>query len=281
MPWRDYVINNTLEITAIHSFFEEHFDKGYDFQGEKHDFWEFVYVIKGEIYATGDGQVYSLSDDDIIFHKPLEFHKLSAANADADILIFTFSSESTFMDFFKNKVFHLMPGQKNTIYELINLAREKNQNLSFDESPKEFRYIEKNKGNNIYLQIVITYIKLLFFSLYDKSIKVTADDNFDAFILKTAVNYMNNNINKNLSTKEIAKYSNVSLATLKRIFDKYAGISIHQYFLTLKINSAIELLKSGASVSETALKLNFCSQAYFSKAFFRETGKHPSSFKKG
>ncbi len=281
MPWRNYVINNTLDINVIHSFFEEHVLKGYDFQGEKHDFWECVYVIKGEIYATGDGQVYSLSDDDIIFHKPLEFHKLSAANTDADIFVFTFSSESTFMDFFKNKVFHLMPGQKNTIYELINFAREKNQNVNFDEITREFRYIEKNKDNNIYMQIVTSYIKLLFFSLFDKSIKVTADDNFEANILKTVVDYMNNNINKNISTKEIARYANVSLATLKRIFNKYVGISIHQYFLKLKINSATELLKSGASVNETALKLNFCSQAYFSKAFFRETGKHPSSVKKG
>ena len=269
MPWKDYIINNTLDITAIHSFFEEHFDKGYDFQGEKHDFWELVYIIKGEMFAAGDGQVYRLSADDIIFHKPLEFHKLSATNTDADILVFTFSSESTFMDFFKNKVFHLLPEQKNIIYELINFAREKNQNVDFDEITREFRYIEKNKDNNIYMQIVTSYIKLLFFSLYDKSIKVTADDNFDAFILKTAVNYMNNNINKNISTKEIAKHSNVSLASLKRIFDKYAGISIHQYFLKLKMNAATELLKSGASVSETALKLNFCSQAYFSKAFFR------------
>ena len=281
MPWKNYMINNTLEIPIIHSFFEEHVYKGYYFPGEKHDFWECVFVLKGEIYATGDGQVYCLTEDDIIFHKPLEFHKLSATNTEADILIFTFTSEKNFMDYFKNKVFHLLAEQKNIILELLAFARTQNQNFNFNDYPKEFRYLEKNKDDAVYMQTVTAYIKLLLFSLCGKSVEVSAENNQDALILKTAVNYMNANITKNISTKEVAMHVNVSLATLKRIFDKYAGISIHQYFLKLKINYASELLKNGASVSETALKLNFCSQAYFSKAFLRETGKHPSSLKKG
>ena len=279
MPWKEYKVENDLEITKIHSFFEEELCKGYDFPGEKHDFWECVYVINGSVRASGDGQVYHVSAGDIIFHKPLEFHKLTAENG-AGIFIFTYTPKSSIMDYFKNKIFRLLPEQKNIINELISFARKRNMNEYGKKIPRELRYIEKLKNDGIYLQIVAAYIKLLLLSLYDNSSAIsTYDSHPDALIFKKAVTYMSDNVKKNLTTNDIASYCSVSLSTLKRIFDKYAGISIHQYFLKLKINAASELLKSGTNVSETAALLSFSSQAYFSKAFFRETGKNPSSLK--
>ena len=96
---------------------------------------------------------------------------------------------------------------------------------------------------------------------------------------KKAVHYMNKNVYKNLTVTDIAKYCTSSSSTIKRIFDKYAGIPVHQYFLKLKMQKATMLLKNGASVSNTAEILNFCSQAYFSKAYKREMGFSPSELK--
>ena len=42
------------------------------------------------------------------------------------------------------------------------------------------------------------------------------------------------------------------------------------------MNLATEFLKNGLCVSETAEKLGFSSQAYFSVAYKRETGMNPS-----
>ncbi|MBE7059713.1 MAG: helix-turn-helix domain-containing protein [Ruminococcaceae bacterium] len=279
MPWREYNIDNQIEIVRLHSLFEEVLSVGYDFPGEKHDFWECVYVVSGSVRASGDGQVYNVSAGEIIFHKPLEFHKLTAENG-AGIFIFTFTPEGTLIDYFKNKIFRLLPEQHSIIQELIRFAQTRNKDTDLKKIQREFRYIEKFKDDKVYLQIIAAYIKLLLLSLYDNSRAVLAFDNHpDALVYKNAVSYMNNNIRTSITTAEIASYCSVSLATLKRIFDKYAGISIHQYFLKLKINAASELLKSGITVTETASQLGFSSQAYFSKAFLRETGKNPSSFK--
>ena len=70
------------------------------------------------------------------------------------------------------------------------------------------------------------------------------------------------------------------VSTLERIFDKYAGISVHKYLLKLKINVAKKLLQDGGQVSVVAENLGFASQSYFSKAFKRETGFTPSDFAK-
>ena len=55
-----YKIPGTINITGIVSIHYFEFNKGYRSAGEKHDFWEFVYVDKGEAVATADGTEYTL-----------------------------------------------------------------------------------------------------------------------------------------------------------------------------------------------------------------------------
>lgn len=90
---------------------------------------------------------------------------------------------------------------------------------------------------------------------------------------------MKSNLSAQINSEEIAKHTNTSLSTLKRIFAKYVGIPIHKYFLTLKIQKATELIKSGKSVTETADWLGFCSQAHFTKMYKKITEKNPSEIK--
>ena len=85
-----------------------------------------------------------------------------------------------------------------------------------------------------------------------------------------------------LATKEINGVSALQDSfsmKLKRVFSKFAGMSVHKYFLNLKLNAALKLLQSGKTVTEVTETLNFSSQSYFSSAFKRETGKLPSEFK--
>ena len=77
--------------------------------------------------------------------------------------------------------------------------------------------------------------------------------------------------------RDIAEFCNVSQSWLKRIFERFAGVGIHKYFLQMKMSKAAELLQEGVSVTETAERLGFSSQAYFSAAFRRETGSAASA----
>ena len=95
MDWEKYEVKNQIEISAFYSLFEKHLPSDWNFEGEVHDFWECVYVIKGDIYASGDGRVYNLKSGEMIFHEPMEFHKLSLlGSSEADALIFSYSSLS-------------------------------------------------------------------------------------------------------------------------------------------------------------------------------------------
>ena len=77
----------------------------YSYTGEKHDFWELVYVDKGELEVAADYEGYKLKEGDIIFHKPNEFHNLWANGISApNVLVISFVCHSPMMSFFENKI---------------------------------------------------------------------------------------------------------------------------------------------------------------------------------
>ena len=95
---------------------------------------------------------------------------------------------------------------------------------------------------------------------------------------ETIIQTINENINKRLSVEQLANICNMSVINMQKTFGKYAGIGIIEYYNYAKITKAKELLLLGFSVKETALKLGFEDQNYFSTVFKRITGQSPTQF---
>ncbi len=264
-------IENQISLECFYSFFEDYRDKNFRFDGEIHDFWECVYVTKGSLRVSGDERIYNLYEGDIVFHKPLELHKFAVTSeAGATILVFSFSMTGPLTDYFKDKVFSLSHTQKNIISEMreyINSKKQKTDGLL------AFIYLYPSKVYSDYLQTLSLYVTRLFLSLADNGSETKSLITPEAMLYKKAMEHMELNVYENLTVSDIAKYCAISESGLKRIFSKYAGLSIHKCFLNMKIKKALTLLGEGKSVTETAEILNFASQSYFSVAFKRETGK--------
>ena len=277
MIWPASDVTKQITIDKFYSFFEVHRDNGFSFPGETHNFWECVYVQNGSILASGDERVYALTKGEIIFHKPMELHKYLVEGEGADLLIFSFSLEGPLTEVLKNKVFFLSNEQQALVASMLRYVRKKLSELPITtpEIP-EHQYLLPFERLAAYPQILTTYVYQLILSLIGDGSISTVSTAPDAKIFRKAVNYLNNQIAEQPSVPEIAAFCNTSEATLKRIFDKYAGISIHKYFVKMRINVATELLQNGFGVSEVAEKLGFSGQAYFSAAYKRETGINPS-----
>lgn len=278
--WIPHDVKEQLHIESFFSFFETHYDNGYNFPGETHNFWECVYVLDGSICVSGDERVYNLSQDEIIFHKPLELHKFYVnCDAGATLLIFSFSLTGPLVDSLKNMVFRLPDEQKCIITSLRSYIRHKQKEHGIPDELSMKSYLFPFEDTSSYLQMLTTYIYQLILSLIGDGNVSEVSTAPDALIFGKAVNYMNSQICAQPAVSEIAHYCSVSESSLKRIFYKYSGIGIHKYFLKLKVKAATELLESSFGVAETAEKLGFSSQAYFSAVFKRETGICPSDIK--
>ena len=269
-----YSVKNCIQINGFYSMFECRREPGYAFRGETHDFWECVYVKSGKICVTADDRVYNMKKGEIIFHKPMELHKYHVeGNEASDLFIFSYSSEGNLNDYFKNKVFELNYDQMQILENMFEFLNTLDFNL-----PEIYTcaLLEVLKQTPVYMQTVSTYIYSLFLSIYGSNQVSTEIDSESAILLKKAVNFMKSNVHTALKISDIAEHCCISATGLKNIFLQYSGLGVHKYFLKLKISLATRLLEKGASVNETAERLGFSGQAYFSAAYKRETGISPS-----
>ena len=276
-------LNGSLfSISRFYTFFLKKFDKDFVFKGEFHNFWECVYVVSGTITVSADDRVYNLSSGEIIFHKPMELHKFAVADEDgATLLIFSFALAGPLYEYFSNKVFSLNEEQKNIISLTIDYMEEKAKLLPDDKEYSFYtKYLKYAGYSEIYYARITSFIYQFFLSLADNGTTLKSLSTPETEVLKKAVRYMQSNITVNLTVEDIAEECQISISGLKRIFAKYAGISVHKYFLNLKLNEAMELLTLGKTVTEVTYELNFCSQSYFSVVFKREIGKSPSEYRK-
>lgn len=275
-----YKIADNIKITEFFSMFECIRQGGYNFKGEIHDFWECLYVQKGNVCVSGDERVYNMGEGELVFHKPLELHKYYVEEgSSAELFIFSFAMEGTLTQFFEQKCFKLNDNQKTVIKNILRFIDIKNS--CYPEN--DFIYtktLENLSKSNVHMQIMANFVCGLLLSICDSFDIVAETMNDESVVFSSAVKYMNENIGRSLGVSEIAEHCCISETGLKKIFAQIAGLGVHKYFLKLKINRAMKMLKEGNSVSDCAEMLGFSSQAYFSAAFKRETGTSPGEYKK-
>ena len=92
-------------IRKIITIFYMEFSKNFSYDGERHDFWEMVYIDKGEMICTADKNRFVLKSGEMTFHKPNEYHNLRADGVIApNLVVISFRCTSQAMNFFKERI---------------------------------------------------------------------------------------------------------------------------------------------------------------------------------
>ena len=100
---------------------------------------------------------------------------------------------------------------------------------------------------------------------------------------KTAIKileYLSQNLHRNVSLEEIAKELYFSVSYVKSAFKKHTGKTVIRAFNELKIRRAKKLIKKGLPFGKIADQLAFSSEQYFSKVFSSIAGLTPTEYKK-
>ena len=122
------------KIVSLHYF---EYMSDFTFPGESHNFWEFLYVDKGELQVTADREKFILRQGQIIFHRPNEFHALAANNVIApNLVVISFEAGEPCMAFFEHKILTVGESERNLLSQIIAEARE-----TFD-GPMDDPYME-------------------------------------------------------------------------------------------------------------------------------------------
>lgn len=87
-------------------------------------------------------------------------------------------------------------------------------------------------------------------------------------------------IDQPVSMQEIARKSGMGYSLFRKLFKERVHYAPAQYFQSLKIQKAIELLTTTPiPIKEVAYRLNFETPAYFSAQFKKQTGKSPTEYR--
>jgi len=260
-------IDSIFSIKSMGHTLDRVFEPNFAYDGESHNFWEVVYVIDGRIEVVEADNVYLMNDGDIIFHAPMEFHRIrTAESTNPHVLNLSFTAEGELPDGIKDGIFKLSTKEKNTFTKLFNYVKE---DFLKDEAPKSYTGLEVSS-------IMSTFILMLTKAAPAKDAVSTSQS---AMTYKSVVRMMNAEVCSNLSIDYIAKKSYISVSYIKSLFAKYAGMSPKKYYAGLQIETAKYYLLKGISVKAVSEQMNFSSVNHFIRFFKTHTGYTPLHYK--
>lgn len=247
--------------------------KGFYFAGEMHNFWEAVYVMEGRAAVSADERVYVLTDGQLIFHKPMEFHRIWSSDGTAPhIFIISFEAEGEKMKAFENKVFNLDKYKEKMLANIVTDASAFIKMASADQKYSEqYGYLAHSTA----IRIEYFLIELLRNDTSEKSLQSPEKSE----IYRHIVDIMNEHCCEALDLSQIAALCNMSVSSLKKTFQKFSDKGIMKYFNCLKIRKAIAMLDEGHPIKEISDRLDFSSPNYFHVVFKRETGCSPCDYR--
>ncbi len=286
MDYKSTLLKEEIVIKKIVSVHYFEYAKDYVFEGEKHDFWEFLYVDKGEVEVMAGSLGFKLKQGEIIFHKPNEFHNVWANGKVApNLIVLSFECKSPAIKYYENKILTISDFEKNLLVQIINEAKE-----AFT-SELDITYLKKLEKRQESLfgceHLIKIYLEQLLISMIRKGNSVNSNSRLstatkersDTDLLQRIINYLNENVTKNISFDDVCRFSNLSRTSLKVLFKDKKGTGVIEYFKKLKIEEAKKMIREGQyNFTQISEILGYASIHYFSRHFKNVTGMTPSEY---
>ncbi|MBP3376481.1 MAG: helix-turn-helix transcriptional regulator [Clostridia bacterium] len=287
MSFTTHPIKKEIEIKGFNSIYYFEFCKDFSHPPERHDFWELVYVDSGEVNAVTDGIGRTLSQGQVIFHRPMELHAhISNKIVPNSMLVVSFTSDSEAMEFFDKKIFTLGKTPKTLLSLFINEARVALGNIPNEYTDKEPLDFSASPFGS--LQLLECYLTefLLTLKRSDGDTVSTATRTEDSrtlahsSIVELIIDYFNEHIGDNVTHADLCSNFYMGKTQLCALFSEHCGEGPIEYYSKLKIARAKKLLLEGASVSKISDTLGYSSIHCFSRAFKKAVGVSPIEYKR-
>lgn len=286
MDFYKYHLTKLFDIPQIITIHYFEYGADFSFDGESHNFWEFLCVDKGEVTVTADTNIHHLKKGDIIFHKPNQFHSVATNGITApNLVVVSFVCNSPAMDFFEDRICLLGERERNLLAAVI--AEASHAFVTPLDNPYT-RRLEKNPQQTPGAeQMIQLSLEQFLISLYrressantkqflTKSVKLKQDEETFAHILS----YMNAHISESLTIEQICHDNLLGRSQLQKLFRTKCDCGIIDYFSHMKITRAKELIREkNMNFTQIADVLGYTSIHYFSRQFKKITGMSPSEY---
>ena len=285
-------LKDSLRVEKIYSIHYFEYMNDFSFPGESHDFWELLYIDKGEVNISAGESTHILKKGEIFFHEPNEFHNVEANGIIApNLVVISFSCHNSAMDFFRKKLLKIDETERNLLADIIIEAR-RCLDCRLDDP-----YLPNPPMKEAELfgaeQMIILHLEHFLIHLYRRYAqpislqknpemilpqKLTKSRN-DFEIFNRIRNYLVQKLCTSITINEICKDNLIGRSQLQKIFKTYTGLGVIEFFSQLKIETAKELIRTNhMNFTQISEYLGYSSIHYFSRQFKKITGMTPSEY---
>lgn len=235
------------------------------------NYYTFLFCSEGSGNVSFNNTDFNLGFNQyIIIPSHIPFHyKSSRADSWNVCWIRFLGSKSVFYSREMNKV-QTLPS--------IHSLREKQTGLfesMFSVLMADFTLEKLNYTNSLLMHYLSSF---LYCNLYSDTIQ---NPHYIVGIINRVTHYMNENIECNLTIRQLAEYAGYSDSYFYRKFTNETGYPPIDYFIRMKINkAAVYLIKTKMTAAQISNKLGFNNPDYFSRAFKKVVGITVTEFRK-
>ena len=255
--------------------------KDIKFEYHHHDFSKIVILIDGDLTYYIEGKAYILKPWDILFVNKNEIHK-PVVNPDKYYERIVIWLNPDFMAKYAQG--------NNDLLKCFEVAIKNNYNLlrlnmkSIEVIKNLIQDIQSCNNSNefgseilkesLFVQLMVLMNRLFLNSDKNRDIE---DIQYDKTI-EGVLNYINSNLENDLSIDTIASEFFISKYYLMRKFKNQIGSSIHNYVVQKRLILARSLISDGLSMSSVCSRGGFNDYSSFVRSFKKVYGVSPSNY---
>lgn len=258
----------------------------------KHDFLEFVYMLKGKETHYIDGHPYPLVKGDLLIIDTNQIHHFES-NLDDEILFVNmillpefvskqYHSDQSILDMFAYLLYNRETGDsgKNRYSPVIHF--QGNDLLQVDSVVNTIcDELEQKKRN--YEDMVLSYVNILLLYM----IRSIDESNRSSIlrdirtIMPGIIHLLESKCDSNITLGEIADSYFYSPSYFSRAFKHHFGVSFSTYMKNLRIKKAINLLNdSNLSIEKISEMVGYKDKSELYRTFRNFVGVSPGEFRK-
>ncbi|MBA5851152.1 helix-turn-helix transcriptional regulator [Clostridium sp. cel8] len=270
-------LKHDFEIFHLKDKIDLHFELHY------HSFNKIVIFLHGNVTYLIEGRAYKLQPWDILLVNNNDIHRAVIDSKEIYERIILWINPDFLI---KNSIncnllscFNLASKQKFNLLRLTgsNLIRIKNLVLNIENTIKYKEFGSEVLKFSLLLEFIV-HINRMF--LNQKNIEKLYNSNniiYDKIITKV-LEYINDNLDENLSIESLSSKFYVSKYYLMHKFKKQTGYTIHNYILRKRLIKSNILIKNGENITNASIKSGFHDYSSFVRAYKKMFGVSPKKY---
>lgn len=251
-------------------------DSRIDFTYHYHDFYKLLIHIQGAITYHIEGKDYSLAPYDTLLISPGEIHKPESTQPSTYERIIAYISETFFqsMEQYDTSLKKCFEDAKKTKSHVIRFSSPSMKLTHIIDTLKSC-YTSQLYGSELLKRIKLQeYLILLNQNLQSDSHALLAPSTANEKICQV-IEYINENINTDLSIPKIAETLYVHPSYLMHLFKKETGYTIGKYISEKRLFVANQLIAAGKSITEACYLSGYRNYGTFYHAYKARYGSSP------